>query len=221
MGCIALALSILFRLKSKKLSCLPQNLSASLFNKTFIVFNPYSQQKKVIHSFLSLLPLAVGFATLGLALGMFVIFEAGLLLSSFIAIIGLNLIVLEEAPETYQISKTFIVVVKSGVDLGTGDLSVFQKVKTFTPRLSNYYFGLSMVFIVFSAILPHIWSLVLWVFAQYVQLIFQISANAGAAGWIVCVFLLALSLVFIQISASKIKSKLLGYEASISSDVEG
>lgn len=220
MGCLALALSILFRFRFKALNCLPQNLSASLFHRTFIVFNPYTQQKKVIHSFLSLLPTAVGFATLGLALGLLLAFEAGLLLSSFITIIGLNLIVLEEAPETYRISKTFIVAVQKGADLGTGDLNIFQKVKTFMPKLSNYYLGLSVVLIAFSAALPYIWSSALWVFTQYTQLIFQISANAAAAGWIVCIFLLALALVVIQIFASMIKRKLMGYKVSTSSGME-
>lgn len=220
MGCLALALSILFRLKFKALNSLPKNLSATIFNKTFVVFYPYSEQKKMIHNFLSVLPIAIGFASLGIALAFLLILEAGFILSFFITIIGLNIIGLEDAPEVYKYSKIFIEAVQNETKLGTGDLRVFQTIKKMTPRLSNYYFGLSIIFIAFSAILPSIWSSLLWFFAQFIGLILQFSLLAGDIAWILAVFLFAIPVVIIQILFSEIKRKLLGYTIESPSALE-
>jgi hypothetical protein len=220
MGCLALALSFLFRSKSRALSGLPKNLQANVFNKTFVVFNPYPEQKRMIHEFLLFLPLIVGFSSLGLALALVLIFEAGLMLSFFVAIIGLNLIVLENAPELYQNSMTFINAVKSRSSLGLGDLRVFQIVKTFMPKLSNYYLGLSVLFIASSAGLPYIWSSALWLFAQFMALSFQASMSIGTAAWLLPVFLFAAAVALIQIFVSRIKRKLLGYVTELSSPEE-
>ena len=220
MGCLALALSIFFRSKLKALNGLPKNLSANVFNKTFIVFDPYPEQKKMIRSFLSAFPIVLGFASLGLALALMLIFEAGFMLSFFVTIIGLNLMVLEDAREAYQNSKTFVNAVQGESSLGTGDLRVFQVIKRFMPRLSNYYLGLSIVFMAFSAALPYVWSSMLWLSIEFMRLIFQASGSTRAIGWVVTVFLFALAVVFVQTLASAIKSKLLRHATESSSSTE-
>lgn len=211
MCCLALAISIFLRLKSRAINSLPKDLSANVFDKTFVVFNPYQEHRKIIHSFLSALPLLVGFASAGFALIVWKMLECGLLLSLFILIIGLNLIVMEDAPEVYQSSKTFIKAVQGGTSLGVGDLKVFQLIKKLMPKLSNYYLGLSILFIASSVMLPYIWSSALWFFAQFIGLILQVSAPTGIISYLVAAFLLALTLVAIQISASAVKNKLLSY----------
>lgn len=211
MCCLALAISIFLRLKSHAINNLPKDLSANVFDKTFVVFNPYQEHRKIIHSFLSALPLLVGFASAGFALIVWKMLECGLLLSLFILIIGLNLIVMEDAPEVYQSSKTFIKAVQGGTSLGVGDLKVFQIIKKAMPKLSNYYLGLSILFMASSVMLPYIWSSALWFFAQFIGLILQVSAPTGIISYLVAAFLLALTLVAIQISASAVKNKLLSY----------
>jgi len=210
MCCLALAISIFLRLESHAINSLPKDLSANIFNKTFIVFNPYQEHRR-IHGHLSLFLLLVGFAFAGFALIVWKMIECGLLLSLFILIIGLNLIVLEDVFEVYRYSKIFIKAVQGRTNLGVGDLKVFQLIKKVMPKLSNYYFGLSIVFMVFSAMLPYIWSSALWFFAQFIGLILQVSAPTGVISWQVAVFLFVLVLVAIQIFASAVKNKLLSH----------
>ena len=210
MCCLALAISIFLRLKSRTINSLPKNLSANVFNKTFIVFNPYQEHRK-IHSYLSLFLMLVVFAFAGFALILWKMLECGLLLSLFILIIGLNLIVLEDVLEIYRNSETFIKAVKGGTNLGIGDLKVFQLIKKAMPKLSNYYLGLSVLFMVFSLMLPYIWSSALWFFARFIGLILEVSAPTGVISWQVAVFLFALILVAIQIFASAVKNKLLSH----------
>lgn len=211
MCCLALAISIILRLKSRAINSLPKNLSANVFDKTFVVFNPYPEQRKIIHSFLSALPLLVGFASVVFALIAWKILESGLLLSLFVLIIGLNLVVVGDASEAYQNSKTFVKAVQGGTSLGVGDLKVFQIIKKLMPKLSNYYLGLSILFIASSVMLPYIWSSALWFFAWFIGLILQVSASTGPISYVVAVFLFALTVVVIQLFASAVKNKLLSY----------
>lgn len=210
MCCLTLVISIFLRLKSHTINSLPKNLSANVFNKTFIVFNPYQEHRKV-HSYLSLFLILVGFAFAGFALIVWKMLECGLLLSLFILIIGLNLIVLEDVLEIYRNSEIFIKAVQGGTNLGVGDLKVFQLIKTVMPKLSYYYIGLSIFFMASAVMLPYIWFSALWFFAQFIGLILQVSAPTGVISWQVAVFLFALILAAIQIFASAVKNKLLSH----------
>lgn len=209
MCCLALAISIFLRLKSRAINSLPKNLSANVFNKTFVVFNPYQEHRKIIHSFLLVFPIVVFFASMGLIL--WKILEYGLLLSFFTLIIGINLIVMEGASDAYQNSKTFIKAIQGGTSLGVGDLKVFKMIKKVMPKLSNYYLGLSIFFVASAVMLPYIWSSMLWFLAWFIDLILQVSAPTGVMSWQVAVFLFALILVAIQIFASAVKNKLLSH----------
>lgn len=213
MGCLTLALSMLFRLKSHVINSLPKNLSANVFNKTFIVFNPYPEHRKINYSFLSALPILVFFACLGFILVAWKIFEYGLMSSFFILIICLYLIVVEVAPETYQNTRIFIKAVQRGTSLGVGDLRVFQIVRKALPRLSNYYLGLTISFVTFAATMNYIWPLTLWFLSRLVGLILDAGAVTGFVGWQVTVFLFTLTVVIIQIFVGKLKAKFLSYVA--------
>lgn len=211
MGCLTLALFIVFRLKFNALKDLPKNLSANVFNKTFAVFDPYSERKKIIHRLLTWLPLVAMFATVGFALLMLVIIESGLLLTFTILFMALGLLLMEEAPEAYQYSNTFIKAVQDGASLGVGDLKLFQMTRKILPKLSNYYLCLSILFITLSVTLQYFWTAILWSFAQYIALTLQASTAAGILGYQLAILLFALTTLFIQVSASKIKGKFLRY----------
>jgi small-conductance mechanosensitive channel len=211
MGCLALALSTLFYLRIRALKRLPGNLSANVFNKTFVVFNPYPEHNKIVHSLSFALPLIVFFLCMGFAFIVLKIFESGFMLSLFVVIISLNLIILEGALEVYQNSKTFFNAVQDGTDFGVGDIKAFQIVKNALPRVVKYYFGLSIVFIALSIVLPYVWSSVLWSFAGFASLIFQAGTSTGVANYQIAVFLFAIVLLIIQIIVSKIKSRLLSH----------
>jgi hypothetical protein len=211
LGLMALVLSIVLHLKSKTLSRLPKNLTPNVFNKTFVIFNPFSAQKKMIHTFLSVLPFIVGFSSIGLALILLFVLSAGLFLSFIITIVGLNLIVLEQTPETYQNSTILVNAIQNRSNMGVGDLRVLHVITNLVRRLRNYYLVLSALFFALSAALPHVGPSAIWLFASFMGSILQISAYVGPASYILATFLYALPLVFIQIAAAEAKNRLFGH----------
>ncbi|MEM3760426.1 MAG: hypothetical protein QXZ02_04845 [Candidatus Bathyarchaeia archaeon] len=207
MSCLALVLSILFRLKFRELNSLPK-MSASVFNKTFVVFNPYSEQRKIIHNYLLTLPFIVGFTAFFVSLLLFFMIAAGLALSAFIILTALNLTVLDDAFDVYGNSKLFLNAIRNGSDLGTGDLEVFLHLKLLTRKLSNYYISITILLFLLSLLLPHILYPALLAFCQFIGLIFQASSIAGAVGWQFAVFLFAFVLVFFEIFVMKVKNRI-------------
>jgi small-conductance mechanosensitive channel len=187
----------------------PKNLSANVFDKTFNVLDPYPERRKIIHSFLSAVPLIAFFASLAFAILLWKVFEYGLLLSLFILIVCLNLMLTEVASETYQTTGILIKAVRKRADLATGDIKAFQTLKNALPKLSNYYLALSILFLVFAATLDYIWSSLLLFFSQIIGLILEVSAATGIIAYQVAVLIFALIVVLIQIFAWKIKNKFL------------
>jgi len=212
MGCSTLILSIIFRSKHHKMSHLPRNYSANIFDKTFNIFNPYPEHRRVIHNFLSALPLIVVLSSLFLIPFTLKVFESGLLLSLVLLIICLNLMLIEVASEAYQNAKIVIKAFNSKADLGAGDLKVIKTLERALPRLSKYYLALSILFLTLAVTLGYFWPSFLWFFAQLAGLILEFSASTGSPIWFqVVVFLIALVVVAIQIFVWKIKSKFLSY----------
>jgi len=207
-GCLTLVFSILFRLKCNKMNGFPKNLSASIFDKTFNVFNPYPKRRKIIHSLLSTSSFII-FISAGLIFLFSKIFEYGLLLSLFIIIVCLNLMLIEVVSEIYQNTGIFLKAFQDGADLGVGDIQAFQTLKNALPKLSNYYLALSILFFVFAATLDYIWSSLLLFFSQIIGLILEVSAATGIIAYQVAVLIFALIVVLIQIFAWKIKNKFL------------
>jgi hypothetical protein len=211
MGCSTLVLAALFRLKHHTLSSLPRSLSAEIFDKTFSVFDPYSGHRRIIHSFLSALPLIVVLGCLVLVPLAWKVIESGLLLSLVLLIICLNLMLIEVASESYQNARIFIKAFNDGASLGVGDLKAFQILKRVLPKLSNYYLALSILLIASAATLGYILSSLLWLFAHVVDLILEISGLAGFMAWQLAAFLFILIVAVFQIFMWKIKGKFLSH----------
>lgn len=209
MGCLALVLFLFFRLKYHGMNSCPKNLSANIFNKTFNVLDPYPERRKIIHSFLSAVPLIVLFVCLAFVILLWKVFEYGLLSSFFILLVCLNLMLMDVMSEIYQVTKIFIKAIRSEASLGVGDIKAIQVLKRALPRLSNYYLALSILFFVFAAMLGYIWSSLLLFFSQVIGLILEISATTGIIAYQVAVLMFALIVVLIQIFAWKIKNKFL------------
>ena len=174
MAGVALCLSTLFRLRVKRLRSIPRDLGATVFNQTFAVFDPYPQQKKVMHRFLGAMPfigIAVTFAGIAIVWKMV---TAGFLLSTFIMIITLNIIVIEEAPEVYINSKLFIKAVQNKSNFAEGDVKALNLVRKLASKITNYYLGISAILIVTSVALPYVWeslpSLSNWLVASVANL---------------------------------------------------
>jgi hypothetical protein len=212
MACLTLVLSILFRLKYHKINHLPRNLSANVFDKTFNVFNPYPERRRIIHSFLSALPFIAALAALVFVVLALKVFESGLLLSLLLLIICLNLMLIEVASETYQNAKTFINAFNNKADLGAGDLKVFKVLRRALPKLSNYYLALSILFLTLAAMLDYVWSSLLWFFAGVIGLILELQASIGGTiAFPVSVLLFSLMVGVVQIFIWKVKNKFLSH----------
>jgi len=212
MGCLALVLSIFFYLKFHSLKSLPKNISANVFNKSFVVFNPFPEHRKIIHTFvLAYMPTIGVIISFVITFVLLKVFEYGFMLSVFIVIIGLNLIAVEGAFEVYQNSKIFIKAVRSGSSFGVGDLKAFQIVKNALPTLIKYYFGLAILFVMLSIALPYVWSSMLLSFAVLAGMLIETGTSIGTMGYQIAVMLFALILVVIQILASIVKKRLLKY----------
>lgn len=211
-GCLALILSIVFRFKSHAIGSIPRNLSANIFSRTFNIFNPYSERRKIIHRFLFLLPIVVLFAAFGFIFVAVKILEYGLTVSLFVLFFCLSLIAVEVAPEIYQNANTFAEAVQRGTRLGVGDIRALQLLRESLPRLSNYYLGLSILFIMLSATLGYIWSSIQSLLTSLIGLMLETGRLAGGpVSWIVSVLLFAVVATFLQVLAWKARSILVGY----------
>lgn len=156
------------------INSLPKNLSADVSDKTFNVFGPYPERRKIFHNVLFALPLVVFLVGVAFTLFVWKIFEYGLLLSLVMLIICLNLMLVDFASETYIGAKILVKAVDAKAGLGAGDLEVFQKLERVMPKLSNYYLALSILFLTFAVTLSHMWSSLLWFFINFVGLIFEV-----------------------------------------------
>lgn len=207
-GCLSLLMSIILHSRAHIMNKLPENLTPSTFNKTFSVFDPFPRQRKTIHNLL-VLPLAVFLANLVFILILLKTFEVGLLIPFFLFQMGLNLIMVEDALEAYRWSKNLAYAIKNGNSLGVGDLKALNVIRKLLPKLSNYYFGLAIFFIVSAVVLPHIMSSVVLLLAQIASLILQIGAPAGPINWLIVTSMFTLISAIFQIFISHIKKKLL------------
>jgi hypothetical protein len=213
MGLIAVALAISLRFTFKKLKTLSRNSVASVFNKSFVVFDPY-EQKTIFHRLLTLLPFVPLIVGLGAVLLFLEIISSGLLLTLLVLIVSLGLIVVEELPEVYGESKNLIKAIRDGSGLGVGDVNLLQVTKKLLPRLSSYYVGLSAFFFALAAVLPIVWASFLWYFALSIGLFLQTSKTAVPApiGWFIGIALYALVILAFVLLVTKAKGRIFGYK---------
>ena len=212
LGCLALGLSILFRSKSRDLNNLPKNLRATVSNRTFVVFNPYPEQTKIIHDFLLALSFVAIFGTLALTFLVWKILTSGLTLSILVIIISLNLIITPEAPEVYTNSNTFIKAIQRGTNLASGDLKALQLIRNLAPKLRNYYLGLSVYFITCSIASLYLWTSAPSFFMQLIHLIAQSSRLNEMVVLPVTLVLLILGVSIVQLLVLRIKNRIFRFE---------
>lgn len=209
MGCASMILAVLFRSKFTKLENLSKTeLKANVYNKTFVVFDPYSEQRKIIHSYLPLWALIAGFASFAASLASFVLLGMGFGLSIFATLAGLNLIIMDDAFDVYKNSNLFANAISKKGSLGVGDLKVFSILRMCTWRLSYYYLGVAALLIFASATLPYILNQVILVFAILLGEIIQLSSVAGFANWQFGVLLFSIFVVLSETLIIKIKSRI-------------
>jgi len=129
-------------------------------------------------------------------------------------IVGLNLIVVAEAPEVYMNSRTFIKAIHSGTNLASGDLRVLQLIRKLAPKLSIYYLALAIFFIISSIAVPYVSTSMPSLFMQLVIPITQYSGLNQIVLLAVVYILFALAFSLLQLLAIKIKGKIFKYETT-------
>lgn len=214
MGCAALMLSVLFYLRLRSMGKLQINPSIAVFNRTFNVFDPYPERRKMLHGFLSFLPIFVIAGSLVLAgFAMTTVIEMGLLLGLILFIIGMNLIVLEEAFDVYRGAGSLIKAIKDNLPFGKGDLDFFHIVKSSIPRLIIYYASLSAVFFISSFTLPYLIPIALLSFSQILS-VFEVASPSSTLTIFspyLMIFFFAVVVVSIQIVVRKVRRKIVGF----------
>jgi len=214
---VAFILAFLFHFKFKVFDRkYSSDLSPKVFDKSFVVFNPYSERRKIFHEFLLFLPFIIFFVCLALAIAMVFLLEASLILSVFVIIIGLNFIVVDDAFEVYENSKRFIQAFQDDeVEFGVGDLKALKLIKMVMPKMRDYYLILSFSLAACATFFQYIFSSLLWIFVRYVDLILKAGVVFGPVGWQVSVFLFAIPTVLFQFFLSKIKGRVFGYSSEV------
>ncbi len=199
LGIVALVTSVLFRQRSKILGGLPKDISAEVSSQTFVVFDPYPARKKIWHRFLSLLPFVCLAIAVLVVIALWSMLMNNLLLPAFVIVVGLNLIVVEEAPEVFVTARTLVKAVQNNTEFAKGDVKVLRIVQRVTPRMRNYYVGLAAIFLAAALALMFAWETlptsVPWI---------------GEPREIVIVFILSIALL--QFAVFKVKNKMFGYQ---------
>lgn len=212
MGLAALALAVFFRRRSERLKDISGNVSANVFNKTFVVFEPYSKTT-VYHSFLSFLPFVPLIGGFGMAVLLFYIIESGLLLTVLVFIMALSLIVVEESPEAYTESKILMNAIENRSNMGEGDMRLLRLTRRLLPRLSTYYICLAVFLFALAGVLPYVWSSALWYFSVFFGSMIQASVMAGPTSWMAAIAVYAIVITAIIFLAAKAKSRLFEHYA--------
>ena len=209
-GIAALGLAFVFRKRLRRLSAASADSEATVFHRSFIVFDPYEKRKTVLHRFLPLMMAVPIAGCMVLAIMLFFAMGAGLLLALVAVVIGLSLLTVEESVETYSESKLLINAVESGSELGVGDVRLLKLMKTLLPRLIYYYVAVSVLMFSAAGVFPFVWSSVLLDFAELFGLVLQTTATLGPAGWFVCLVLYGSIIAMMYMMAIAVKSRLFG-----------
>lgn len=209
LGGIALGLSSVFYYRLRRFARVSKGPVANVFNRTFVVFDPYSQ-RTIFHRFLILLPLLPPIMGFAAAVLLFVIINAGLLLTLLVSIVGLSLIVVEESVEALEESKLLLSAIESKSDFGVGDVRMLISTKQRLPRLSRYYLVLSACLFVLAWVLPLVWLQFLWGFGMALGMLIWASAFIAGPIYLVAVALYALGLTAISFLIRMAKTRILG-----------
>jgi hypothetical protein len=210
MGVVAVVLGLVFRLWFRRLVAVSGNLAVSVYNKTFMVFDPYGQTGTIFHRFLSLLPFVPMVLGFGMAVLLLVVIDSGLLLTLLVVVFGLSLIVVEESVEAYSDSKLLVKAIEGGSQFGVGDVRLLSLMKRLLPRLTRYYLAVAVLFFVGAMVLPFVWMQFLWYFAVTLGSLIQ-AASMGFVNLFLVVGLYAAAVTAILFLVTLAKNRLFGH----------
>jgi hypothetical protein len=223
MGSAALFFALLLWARARALRMLPKDLSAQVFDRTFNVFDPQMEHRRVISSHTGLIIfVAVYGAWVALTFVVFKTFEVGGVLGSIAFLICAALLMVDETQEISRNAGIFAKAVKNGVGLGKGDMQVLHVIKKTLPKLSVYHLTLAVVFFVSAFAVPFLVDAVFLASAGIAAAVFAVSVALKAIplfSLIVIAALFAAALVTAQVAANKTKKRIFGFPPPVSIDI--
>jgi len=224
MGCVALGFSLLLVRKSRALRRLSKNLSVGVFSKTFNVFDPNMERRRIISNHTGLVVFAAIYGTwLVLMIAVFVAFAAGGLLAGAVFLACAGLLMLDETMDLNKNAGIFAKAISDGTGLGKGDLQVLWVMRKTLPKLSRYHLFLAAVFFASAFAFPYLSNVIFLACANVAWVFFALSSLLIAApvlSLIAVAGLFAVVIVLIVIGSDEIKKILFGFPPSIRVDVE-
>lgn len=210
MGVVASVLAFVFRMRLGKLTVVSRNAEATVFSRTFMVFDPY-EKKTILHRFLPLFMTMPFIGAMVLGVMFLLLVSSGLLLALLVVVVSVGLMTVGESFEAYTESKLLIKAMKNGDGLGTGDIRLLEVTKMILPRLTFYYVVLAVFLFVLAAVFPFAWAEVLLYSMMLFAFAIQMGSIGGPAGWMVSLGLYALIIVGLLVLVTLVKNRLFGY----------
>jgi hypothetical protein len=223
MGGAALFFAFLLRVRARALRMLPKDLSAQVFDRTFNVFDPTLEHRRVISNHTGLIIfVAVYGAWVALTFVVFKTFEVGGVLGSIAFLICAALLMVDETQEISRNAGIFAKAVKNGVRLGKGDIQVLHVIKKALPRLSAYHLILAVVFFISALAVPFFVDAVFLASTGIAAAVFAVSAALKVIpifSLIVIAALMGSILVTAEIAANKTKKRIFGFPPPVPIDI--
>jgi hypothetical protein len=130
MACVSLAISLSFRQKSRAIREFPEDVQASTFKKTFNVFSPYAEKRRIIHEHLELLILVAVYGSfVAISFAVLKVFEFGFLLAFFTLIVCLGFLLVDETLEVHKNTNVILSALRKKTSFGKGDIEVLNFLK--------------------------------------------------------------------------------------------
>ena len=210
MSAASFVLSVLFYAKLRAARRLPKDLRASIFSRTFNVFDPFPEKRRTFHSYLFFTIFSPLMAFSWTFFIVFVVilrvFQAGFIAAFVLFIFCLSLMMTSEAFEVYSNTSKLLKSVRSGIRLGKGDMAVLYFAKKALIKLSKYYLVLACVFTTFFFTAPLVSPMFMIAFASFVEAITASTTTGFFLSPLLAVFLLSVVVAAVYVVARRLRA---------------
>ena len=210
---LSLTMSLLMRRKLRDVCRLPRELPATVFDKTFNVFDPYSERKRILGAS-SMFPVIIILSSL--AFGGFVatkMIEAGMTAGFTILIVCLSMMMFDEASEIRKNADVFVNAVRKGTELGQGDIFAFSVVKKGTAKLFRYYLAMAITLFAGAVALPYLAPFASSAFSRLLAVILRFSTSGGLTTVFLGLAIYSLIISLILMLSNRMKDRFLSFSS--------
>jgi uncharacterized membrane protein len=203
---------------------IPKSLAATIFDRTFNVFDPFPERRRTIRSdfffflFSPLMSFVWVFIIVFVAL--LPIIEAGFVGDLAILVLCLGPMMINEATEAYSCANILTKAAERHISFGQGDISVLLILEKTIRKMSAYYLLLSLLSCALFFAMPYMFPAMMLAFSQFINL--MVGATIGIpiiAPFAAAVLFILFSLAIFE-TAKRVKVALFGFPPSHLSDSE-